>query len=137
MTATAIIPTMRYRNARRMIDWLGAAFHFRPHMIVDGEGGRIEHAQLVLGKAMIMLGDHRDDDFGALQRPADMGAAVNQSPYVVIADVDAVYASAKAAGADIVVEIHDPEYGGRMFSCRDPEGQLWNFGSYDPWADPA
>ncbi|HZF33304.1 MAG TPA: glyoxalase, partial [Candidatus Angelobacter sp.] len=28
----------------------------------------------------------------------------------------------------------DEDYGGRGYSCRDPEGHLWNFGTYDPWA---
>jgi uncharacterized glyoxalase superfamily protein PhnB len=45
-----------------------------------------------------------------------------------------LYARAKAAGAEIVMEIEDQDYGGRLYSCRDPEGHLWNFGTYDPWA---
>jgi len=43
-------------------------------------------------------------------------------------------ARAVAAGAEIVIEIKDEDYGGRDYSCRDPEGHVWNFGSYDPWA---
>ena len=38
-----------------------------------------------------------------------------------------------SAGAEIVVEIEDHPHGGRGYSCRDPEGHLWNFGTYDPW----
>ena len=44
-----------------------------------------------------------------------------------------VYAHAKVAGAEIVIEIKDEDYGGRGFSCRDPESHLWNVGTYDPW----
>ena len=41
---------------------------------------------------------------------------------------------AQAAGAEIVIDIKDEDYGGRGFTCRDPEGHVWSFGSYDPWA---
>ena len=39
-----------------------------------------------------------------------------------------------AAGAEIAIDIKDEEHGGRAYSCRDPEGHVWNFGSYDPWS---
>ena len=56
--------------------------------------------------------------------------------HLVVRDADQVYRQAKAAGAEIVIEIKDEDYGGRVFSCRDPEGHLWNVGSYDPWNAP-
>lgn len=135
MTSGAIIPTMRYRDAAAAIDWLCSAFGFERHMVVPGEDGQIAHAQLALGNAMIMLGTARDDAFGALQAPPTPGAPVTQSPYIVVADPDAHYARAKAEGAEIVMDIADQDYGGRLYSARDPEGHLWNFGSYDPWAE--
>ena len=96
--------------------------------------GGIAHAQLTFDNAMIMLGTARDDEFGKLQpAPAILGGTT-QSPYIVVPDADAAFERAKSAGAEIVVEIADQDYGGRVFSCRDPEGHLWNFGSYDPWA---
>ena len=132
-----IIPTLRYADAPRMIGWLCDAFGFGRHMVVeDGQGG-IAHAQLTLGNGMIMLGSARDDAFGRLQpTPAVLGGTT-QSPYIVVPDADLIYRSAKAAGAEIVVDIKDEDYGGRGFSCRDPEGHLWNFGTYDPWHPPA
>ena len=51
---------------------------------------------------------------------------------MVVDDVDAHCARARGAGAEILVEPFDPEYGGRMYTCRDPEGHVWSFGSYDP-----
>lgn len=132
MTAN-IIPTMRYRDAHRAIDWLCEAFGFERHAVhQDGEGG-IAHAQLTLGGGMIMLASAREDAFAALQRPADADASVTQSAYIVVPDADAIYRRAQEAGARIVYELRDEDYGGRGFSCRDPEGQLWNFGTYDPW----
>jgi uncharacterized glyoxalase superfamily protein PhnB len=133
MANSTMIPTMRYRDAPRMIDWLGRAFGLKRHAVhEDGQGG-IAHAQLTLGPGMIMLGSAREDAFGKLQRtPQDLGGTT-QSAYLVVADADAVYATARAAGAEIVYPIKDEDYGGRGFSCRDPEGHLWNVGTYDPW----
>lgn len=130
---TNIIPTMRYQDAAKMIDWLCEAFGFERHLVVPGEAGTIAHAQLTYRDAMIMLGSARDDEFGKLQVPPRRGAAVTESAYVIVPDADAHYARATKAGAEIVRDIQDEDYGGRGYSCRDPEGQLWNFGSYDPW----
>lgn len=129
-----IIPTMRYRDAARAIEWLVRAFGFERHLVVPGEGGAILHAQLTFENSMIMLGTARDDEFGKLQKtPADVGGVGTQSPYIIVRDVDAHHARAAAAGAEIVHPPEDQDYGGRLYSCRDPEGHLWSFGSYDPW----
>ena len=63
----------------------------------------------------------------------EIGGAATQSCYFVVDDADAHYHKAKAAGADIVVDITDDDHGGRGYSCRDPEGHVWSFGTYDPW----
>jgi uncharacterized glyoxalase superfamily protein PhnB len=84
---------------------------------------------------MIMLGSARegDDPFGSVQAtPAALGGTT-QSPYLVVADADEVHRRAVAAGAEIVIPIKNEDHGGRGFSCRDPEGHLWNVGTYDPW----
>jgi len=132
--ASTIIPTLRYTDASKLIDWLCGAFGFSKHLVVeDGEGG-IAHAQLTLGGSMIMISTARADEFGNLQStPAALGGTT-QSPYMVVPDADAVYERPRAAGAEIVIETKDEDYGGRGFSCRDPEGHLWNIGTYDPWA---
>ena len=133
-TTATIIPSLRYRDAPAAIDWLCEAFGFEKHLVVPGEDGTIVHAQLVFGNGMIMLGSARDDDFGRHQRPLDEpDAPVSKSAYIIVSDVDAHYAGAVAAGAHVVMEPEDQDYGGRLYSCRDPEGNLWNFGSYDPW----
>ena len=134
-TAT-IIPTLRYRDAAKAIDWLCEAFGFQRHLVVQEEDGSIAHAQLVFGNGMIMLGSAEDDDFGKLQQPlATPDTPVSQSPYVIVADVDVHHATSAAAGARVVMAPKDEDYGGRGYSCRDLEGNLWNFGSYDPWED--
>jgi uncharacterized glyoxalase superfamily protein PhnB len=83
---------------------------------------------------MVMLGSARDDEFGKLQAPlSDADMPVSQSPYIITSDVDAHHARAAAAGARIVIPPEDQDHGGRFYSCRDPEGNLWSFGIYDPW----
>ena len=131
----AVIPALRYEDAAAAIEWLCAAFGFERHLVVPAEEGRIAHAQLALGRGLVMLGSVRDDDFGRLQRtPRQVGGVGTQSVYAVVADVDAHHARAAAAGAEVVYGPEDQEYGGRLYTCRDPEGHLWSFGSYDPWA---
>jgi uncharacterized glyoxalase superfamily protein PhnB len=83
---------------------------------------------------MIMVGSTVDSEFGKLMRqPDEIGGFTTQSPYVIVADADMVYARAKLAGAVILIDIKDEDYGGRGFTCRDLEGHIWNFGTYDPW----
>ncbi len=129
-----IIPALRYRDAAKAIDWLGTAFGFEKHLVVPGEKGAIAHAQLTLGNGMIMLGSVAPGEYGRLLKQPDEVRAVTQSPYVVVPDADTHYARAKAAGAEIVIDIKDEDYGGRGYTCRDLEGHVWNFGTYDPWA---
>jgi len=83
-----------------------------------------------------MLASTREDEFGALCALAQDAGASTQSTYFVVDAIDARYRQAVAAGAEVVIEIRDEDYGGRGYSARDPEGNLWKFGSYDPRADP-
>ena len=127
---TRIFPTFRYREPAKMIDWLERAFGFTVHAR-HGEGDRVEHAELALGTALIMLGEARDDEYGRIvgaPGPAGDGTSV----YVAADDVDALYARAVAAGAQIEEGLTDRDYGSRDFICRDPEGLVWCFGTYWP-----
>ena len=136
-TRAAIIPTLRYRDAPAAIEWLCKAFGFEKHLIVPGKNGTIAHAQLTFGNGMIMLGSLQSDEFDRLTKAPGLVGGATQSPYIVVTDIDGHYARAKAAGTTIAIEIKDEDYGGRDYSCTDPEGHLWNFGSYDPWAERA
>ena len=133
-TRSTIIPTLRYKDAAVAIDWLCEAFGFEKYLVVPGEADDIVHAQLVFGNGMVMVGTARDDAFGQHQAPLSRtDAPVSQSPYIVVADVDEHHAKAVSAGAKVVMAPEDQQYGGRLYVCRDPEGNLWSFGSYDPW----
>jgi uncharacterized glyoxalase superfamily protein PhnB len=134
-TKATVIPALRYRDAPAAIEWLCRTFGFEKHLVVPGEAGTIAHAELSFGNGMIMLGSVVETPFGRLMKqPDEIGGAETQSSYVVVNDADAVYARAKAAGARIVIDIKDEGYGGRGFSCYDPQGHLWSFGTYDPWS---
>ena len=129
------IPTLRYRDAKAAIGYLCDVFGFQRHAVYEGEDGAVMHAELSLGNGMIMLGSATSTEYGQnIVQPVDAGGKETQSPYLVVADADAVYARAKAAGFEIMIDIKDEDYGGRGFTCRDPEKHLWNVGTYDPWA---
>ena len=135
-TVSTIIPALRYRDGAAAIDWLCRAFGFERHLVVPGENGKIAHAQLSFGNGMIMLGSDSESEYQkVLRHPDEIGRRVTQAPYVIVADPDAHYRRAKAAGAEIVLDIVDHDYGGRGYTCRDPEGHVWSFCSYDPWTD--
>ena len=133
--AKAAIPCLRYEDAHAAIDWLCEAFGFKKHLVVPADDGGVAHAQLVRGESMVMLGSARDNEFGALCVLAEDAGGSTQSTYFVVDAVDAHYRQAVAAGAEVVIEIRDEDYGGRGYSCRDPEGHVWNFGTYDPWEE--
>jgi len=133
-----IICTMRYRDAPAAIKFLCEAFGFKDHLVVPGAPGEIAHAQLTLGDAMIMLGSVKDDDYGKLiSVPAEVGGQITMSPYIILDDATMIthYEQAKKVGAEIVAELKTEEYGGQAYTCKDPEGHVWTFGSYDPYAE--
>jgi uncharacterized glyoxalase superfamily protein PhnB len=68
-------------------------------------------------------------------QPDEIGGRETTGLCLIVEDCDAIYAAAKAAGAEIVQELTSPEYGGKAFSCRDIEGHVWWVGSYNPWSD--
>ena len=131
--ASKVIPTLRYQDAPEAIRFLTEAFGFEARFVVEGGGGLIDHAQLVLDTGMVMLGSARDDEYGRLVGGGDR--PFKSSIYVVVRDVAAHADRARAAGAEILMEPEAQDYGGSSYTARDPEGNIWSFGSYDPWGD--
>ena len=107
-TKATVIPCLRYRNAPAAVDWLCATFGFEKQAVYPNPHGTIAHAQLTFGNGMIMLGSvyKTDTEWGRLiKQPDEVGGAETQSAYVIVTDADAIYARAKAAEAEIVVDI--------------------------------
>ena len=135
---STIIPSLRYRNALAAIDWLVDAFGFEKQAVfVAPDNITVQHAQLTFGNGMIMLGsvDNGGEAGNFMVQPDEVGLRDTKSTYLVVANADATYATAKAAGAEMLLDIRDMGYGGRGFTCRDLEGHTWSIGTYDPWAD--
>ena len=129
--APVIYPSLSYRDARAAIDWLEKAFGFQKLAVYDGPDGSIAHAEMNLGPAIIMLATAQPQ-MGWIS-PLDL-PAVNQSLYIAIDDPDSHYQRARSAGAEIVREPNDTEYGSREYGAKDPEGHIWSFGTYRPTA---
>ncbi|MGH3686940.1 MAG: VOC family protein [Pseudonocardiaceae bacterium] len=122
--APTVWPTLAYTDAPAAIRFLVEAFGFVETLVVPGEGGReIAHAELRWPEGGgVMLGSTSDDSvFGQLTRT---------STYVVTDQPDALFERATAAGAEVVRGLKDEDYNSREFIVRDPEGNLWSFGTY-------
>lgn len=130
----AIIPSIKYRNSKAALEWLCESFGFEKHLVVEGEDDRIEHAQLNIGDAMIMIGSADSGTYGKnFKTPDELDGINTQAPYLIISDVDSHYDKAVANNAEIILPLKAEEYGGKSYTCRDLEGNIWTFGSYDPW----
>lgn len=124
-------PSFAARDPRALLAFLVKAFGFR-ELAVMGEGDRVDHAELATpgGRGGVMLGSVRADDGRGIAAPGSW------SLYVVVPDVDALFARATAAGAEVLAAPFDTDYGSRDCSLRDPEGGTWFFGTYPGTALP-
>jgi uncharacterized glyoxalase superfamily protein PhnB len=125
---------LRYRDVAAASDWLCTAFGFQRHFVATSETGVVHFAQLTFGSAMLMLVSVHDTALNRyMKQPDEIGGAETQSCYLLVSDADAHCARARSSGAEIILDIQDDDFGGRSYACRDPEGHIWNFGTYDPW----
>ena len=133
-TLQSIYPALRYSDAKGAIAWLKSALGFEEHEVYLGDDDTIAHAELKLGGNLIMLGSEKPDAYG--KSPRSLGG-VSSTIYIAVdtaAEVDACCARAKAAGAEIIRQLCDTDYGSHEFGLRDPEGYIWSFGTYRPQA---
>jgi uncharacterized glyoxalase superfamily protein PhnB len=131
-TRSTIIPALRYRDADAGLQFLEAAFGAEPTSVHRDGDGVIRHAVVKVGGGLVMVGQAAEEGWlgGEPARPL----ASTVSLYVVVPDPDAHHERAVAAGANVVRPLEDMEYGSREYSVRDSEGNLWSFGTYDPYA---
>jgi uncharacterized glyoxalase superfamily protein PhnB len=115
-----VYPFLRFADADAALDFLRRAFGFEEVVVYrSDDDGSIHHAEISLGPGIVMFGQGD---------PSDRGI------YIAVDDADAHYEQAKAAGAEIVRELEDTDYGSREYTARDPEGNVWSFGTYRPTA---
>jgi len=114
--------TIRYVDTPAAIEWLKHTLGFVEHEVHVADDGTIRHAQLAFGEDLIMVGS----------TPAPPAGA--QTVYLARPDVDEHYAVALESGAEVSMPIADQDYGSREYAVRDPEGNTWAVGTYQPSA---
>jgi uncharacterized glyoxalase superfamily protein PhnB len=125
LAATSLFPVIRYRDVPGAIAFLESAFGFEQWMMVPGPEGTIMHAELAFGSSIVMLGT-----IDQSKEPERGSPWI--SLYLAVGDIDAHFWRAKAAGAVIVKEPFDTDYGSRDYTALDTEGYTWYFGTYRP-----
>jgi uncharacterized glyoxalase superfamily protein PhnB len=129
INAPSLYPTLRYADAPAAIRFLVEAFGFTEESVMAGPvEDTIAHAELSYGNGMLMLGSVRDD--GGVFDVSNCGV------YVAVDDPDAHHDRARAAGAEIVMDPTDQDYGSREYAAKDSEGNVWSFGTYRPAPRP-
>jgi len=121
-----------YEDPKTAIAWLASAFGFEVRLLVEGDGGRVEHSELVFGDGLIMVGEATKPNFAYRKSPKGAAGANTQNMMVYVDDVEAHMTRAKAAGAEIIKEPETHDYGeeywtDRGYECSDPEGHHWWF----------
>ena len=126
--------TLFYKDAQHAIDWLCQAFGFEVRLKIEGEGGLIEHSELVFADAVVMVGDERRlKGFGPrLVSPRSVGNQNTQTLMLYVDDVDAHCARAKSCGAEVtypptLTDYGDGYWADKSYQCLDPEGHAWWF----------
>jgi uncharacterized glyoxalase superfamily protein PhnB len=125
-----------YQDPARAIDFLCQAFGFEVRLKVEGEGGRIEHSELVFGEGLVSVGSEQGASHRTVpmlrRSPRSIGGAVTQSQCIYVDDVEAHCQRARAAGARIAEEPTTHDYGDdywadRSYRAEDLEGHQWWF----------
>jgi PhnB protein len=116
-----VTPYLLYEDAAAAIEFLQRAFGFQEIRRMTSPDGRVGHAEIRLGEGEVHLGQPDEPT-----SPRRLGGATVLL-YVVVEDVDAHFARAKAAGAEIIDAPEDQDYGDRRYAARDPEGHVWYF----------
>jgi uncharacterized glyoxalase superfamily protein PhnB len=121
-----------YQDAAKAIDWLCNAFGFEVRLKVEGEGGSIEHSELVFGDGLVMVAQAGRAKRPEGRSPRELGGANTQAMMIYVDDLEAHCRRVRAAGAKVVAEPETHDYGeeywtDRGYECEDPEGHRWWF----------
>jgi uncharacterized glyoxalase superfamily protein PhnB len=120
-----LTPYLYYADVDAALAFLGEAFGFEERLRYTGPEGYTSHAEVQVGDAVVMLGRPSEDFRG----PRALGGST-QATYVMVADVDALFERASAAGAEVISAPEDKEYGDRNGGLRDLEGHEWWFATH-------
>ncbi len=121
-----VTPYLLYADVAEALAWLAEAFGFEERLRFTGDDGRVNHAEMTIAEdGLLMLGSPGPD----YRNPKQLGA-VSVLVHVMVDDVDAHHARAKAAGAKIMREPADEAYGDRRYDAEDLEGHWWSFAQH-------
>jgi uncharacterized glyoxalase superfamily protein PhnB len=121
-----VMPMLDYADASAAIDFLRDAFGFEETFRMDGEDGTVAHCEMALDGAVIALSTVWRD--GGFSTPHELGG-VHSQVWCQIDDIDGHYERARDAGAIVLGEPADQDYGYRTYRAVDPEGHRWYFAS--------
>jgi PhnB protein len=119
---TQVFPYLHVNGAARAIEFYQQAFGATETLRLTEPGGKIGHAEILIGESRVMLADEYPDH-GVLG-PRSLGGA-SMSLNLFVDDVDTVVARAVAAGAKLIKPVQDQFYGERSGKLEDPFGHLW------------
>ena len=125
MTVHEVFPYFCVRDAAAAIAFYCRAFGAVEKMRLTEPSGRIGHAEILIGKQVVMLGDEFPE-YGIRAPKAD--EKVPMILHLHVDDADRVIREAVAAGATIVRPPKDEFYGERSGRLRDPFGHEWLIG---------
>jgi len=120
-----VTPYLLYEDGAAAIDFLTSAFGFVEVMRSHSPEGRVWHAELSFRDGHVYLGEPGE----GYRNPKRLGGNT-MSIHVYVDDVDAHYAHATGAGADVRGEPEDRPYGDRVYHAVDPEGHDWFFAQH-------
>jgi uncharacterized glyoxalase superfamily protein PhnB len=130
MSATLSVFTL-YRDPSGAVAWLVRAFGFDVVNRVESEPGIVQHAELRLGDAVVLVQAASDGH----EPPRTAGGSSSRAPVLSLGDehaVDELFERAVSAGATVLVEPETTPWGNHRFEVLDPEGFQWSVGSYQP-----
>ena len=120
--APKVYPLLNYSDPGAAVEWLSRVFGFRTDFVNSHEGS-VKIAQLRLGDDIVMISRGKP-------------GVVPQQHCICIAmeDLEGCFERARAAGAEMIAELQKTQWGGTLFTCKDPEGHTWSVGDY--WGEP-
>ena len=129
-----ITPNVYYDDLPAALDWLSKSFGFETRMSIPGPDGGIMHAEMQVADGVFMLSPTSGNE--NCKSPKSLDGAVTTNLYVYVDDVDAHYAVARSAGAEVVSDLEDMFWGDRTYVAKDLEGHRWAFAQHTREVSP-
>jgi len=114
----SVSPSLNQADAAQTIEFCKKAFGAKLRMKMAGPGGKIMHAEILIGDSIVMLSD-------AMQAPPRAAGL-----FLYVPDVDKTFAKAVKAGATVLVAVQDMFWGDRFARVQDPQGNSWEIATH-------